>query len=276
MTSSRVIGPALAGLLITTVGFGWAFLVDGVSYIAVLMALWLMRTDELRPAPVTLRARGQVREGLRYARSVPELWVPLLMMAVVGTLAFNFQVVFPLYVIRDLGGDDTSFTLLFSVVSVGAFIGALASAHRRQVGIGNVARSAVAFGASLALISVMPSMAFAYPVGVLVGLASISFLTASTAIVQLRADPSMRGRVLALQAMVFLGSTPIGGPIVGWIAEHMGARYAVGVGAVAALGAGLWGMAVDRGRTAAAAGPASGAPDRRDAPAPAPELSLAR
>jgi MFS family permease len=98
----------------------------------------------------------------------------------------------------------------------------------------------------LALIAVMPSMAYAYPVGVLVGLASIAFLTASTAIVQLRADPSMRGRVLALQAMVFLGSTPIGGPIVGWIAERAGARYAVAVGAAAALGAGLWGLTVDR------------------------------
>jgi MFS family permease len=246
MTSSRVVGPALAGLLITTVGFGWAFLADGLSYLTVLAALWMMRTEELRPAPVTPRAKGQVREGLRYARSVPDLWVPLVMMAIVGTLAFNFQVVFPLYVTRDLGGDDTAFTLLFSVVSVGALIGALASAHRKIVSIRTVAVASVSFGSGLAIMTFVPSMALAYPVGILVGLGSISFLTASTAIMQLQAAPTMRGRVLALQAMVFLGSTPIGGPIVGWISETFGARYGVAVGAIAALGAGMWGMAVDR------------------------------
>ena len=98
MTSSRVVGPALAGVLVATVGFGWAFLVDGLSYVAVLAALWMMRTGELRPAPATPRARGQVRAGLRYAWAAPDLRVPLVMMAVVGTLAFNFQVVFPLFV----------------------------------------------------------------------------------------------------------------------------------------------------------------------------------
>ena len=95
MTSSRVIGPAIAGLLVKTVGFGWCFLSDGLSYLAVLAGLWMMRTEELRPAPITLKARGQIREGLRYARSVPELWMPLVMMAVVGTLSYNFQTVFP-------------------------------------------------------------------------------------------------------------------------------------------------------------------------------------
>lgn len=276
MTSSRVIGPALAGLLITTVGFGWAFLGDGLSYVAVLAALWMMRTPELRPAPVTPRARGQVREGLRYARSVPDLWVPLLMMAVVGTLAFNFQVVFPLYVRRDLGGDDRAFTLLFSVVSVGALIGALASAHRKSVTIKTVAWSSVVFGAALAIMSVVPDMAFAYPVGVLVGLGSIAFLTASTAIVQLRADPSMRGRVLALQAMVFLGSTPIGGPIVGWISEHAGARYAVAIGAIAALGAGLWGLSVDRRAHRDALIEEREAIDANEPPLRVPEMSFTR
>jgi MFS family permease len=246
MTGSRVVGPALAGVLVVTVGFGWAFLVDALSYLAVLAGLALMRTEELRPSPVTPRAKGQVRAGLRYARSVPELWVPLVMMAVVGTLAYNFTTVFPLFVTRSIGGTDTTFTLLFSVVSVGALIGALASARRTHIDVRHVAITSIAFGVSLVLMAFAPGPAVAFPVGFLVGLGSIAFLTASTSIVQLRSDPSMRGRVLALQAMVFLGSTPIGGPILGWICQELGPRYGVAVGALAALGAGAWGLTVAR------------------------------
>jgi len=242
MTSSRVIGPALAGLLVTTVGFGWAFLADGLSYIAVIFALFLMRSAELRRPPQQARGKGQVREGLRYARSVPDLFVPLVMMAIVGTLSYNFQVVFPLFMTRDLGGTDSTFTLLFSVVSIGALIGALAVARRKSISIRMVGLTAMGYGAALTVMTFVPSVAFALPAGLLVGLGSIAFLTASTSIVQMRSDPTMRGRVLALQAMVFLGSTPIGGPILGWVCEHFGARYGVALGAVAALGAGAWGM----------------------------------
>ncbi len=248
MTSSRIFGPALAGLLVVTAGFGWAFLLDGLSYIAVIVALVMMRTGELRPAPVTPRAKGQVRAGLRYARSVPELWVPLLMMAIVGTLSYNFNVVFPLFVTQDLGGTKVTFTLLFSVVSVGALVGALIVARRTRIEIRSVAVAALAYGAALGLMSLAPTTLVAFPVGILVGLGSIAFLTASTAIVQIRSDPTMRGRVLALQAMVFLGSTPIGGPILGWICEAFGARTGVAVEAVAAIAAGAWGMAVARRR----------------------------
>jgi MFS family permease len=183
---------------------------------------------------------------LRYVHQQRELWVPLVMMTVVGTLAFNFQVVFPLFVTRDLGGSDMLFTLLFSVVSVGSLIGALATARRTHVEVRSVALASIAFGSAMAFMAVAPTPTVAFAAGLLVGLGSIAFLTASTAIVQLRSDPSMRGRVLALQAMVFLGSTPIGGPILGWIAEHLGARYAIGVGALAAIGAGVWGLLVLR------------------------------
>jgi MFS family permease len=252
MTSSRVIGPVVAGALIATVGFGWAFLADAISYLAVIAALAAIRPAELRQAPITPRGKGQVREGLRYARSVPDLFFPLLMMAVVGTLAYNFQVVFPLFTIRDLGGDESMYTWLFATVSVGALVGALATARRRSIGIRMVGLSSMAFGAALTLMAVAPNAGAAFLVGLLVGFASISFLTASTAIVQLRSDPSMRGRVLALQAMVFLGSTPIGGPIVGWIAQHFGARYAIAVGAAAALLTGAWGVLVDRRQRLAA------------------------
>lgn len=246
MTGSRVVGPALAGVLVMTVGFGWTFVIDGLSYSAVLVGLAMMRRSELHPSPALERAKGQVREGLRYARSVPQLWMPLVMMAVIGTLAFNFQVVVPLFVTEDLGGSDQTFTLLFSVLSLGSLVGALVVARRTGTTVQRVGVTAIAFGVSMALLAVAPGQAFAFVVGPLIGMASIAFMTASTSLVQTEAAPEMRGRVLALQAMVFLGSTPIGGPIVGWIAEHLGARYALAVGAVACLGAGAWGVVVAR------------------------------
>jgi MFS family permease len=253
MTSSRVVGPALAGLLVATVGFGWCFLSDGISYVAVLAALWAMRTSELRPAPVTPKAKRQIREGLKYAHRVRELWVPLVMMAVVGTLSYNFQTVFPLFTTRDLGGTGTTFTLLFSVVSVGALIGALHTARRKSTDVRSVAMAALGYGAAMTLMALAPNDVFAFAFGFLLGITSIAFLVSSTAIVQLRAAPEMRGRVLALQAMLFLGSTPIGGPIVGWVSEQFGARYAIGLGAAAALGAGAWGLSKARPRGGAEA-----------------------
>lgn len=250
MTSSRVVGPALAGLLVTTVGFGWAFVVDGVSYIAVLWALWAMRPAELHPSVPAVRAKGQIRAGLRYTASVRDLWVPLVMMAFVGTFAFNFQVVLPLFITRDIGGDDTTFTILLSVISLGSLAGALASARRKVIDIRVVSLSALAFGVPLVALAFAPNLLSLFPIGILVGLGSIAFLTSSTAIVQLRADPTMRGRVLALQAMVFLGSTPIGGPILGFICDTFGARWGVGIGAAACLLAGAWGMGMARRDTA--------------------------
>ncbi len=258
MTGSRVFGPALAGLLITTVGFGWCFVVDGISYVAVLVGLWRMDVGQIRRAVVAPRGRGQVREGVRYARSVPELWIPLTMMAVIGTLAFNFQTVLPLFTTRDLGGSTLTFTLLMSVISAGSLAGALATARRRSIGMYTVSLAALGFGASMGVLALVPNQPLAFLVGVFVGLSSISFMTTSTAIVQTTAAPTMRGRVLALQSMVFLGSTPIGGPIVGLVSQHFGARYSLGLGALATLGAGGFGVLKVRGhaRTGPAISPA--------------------
>jgi MFS family permease len=246
MTGSRIIGPALGGLLVATVGFGWAFLVDGVSYLAVLAGLRMIDPSKIRPAPVTPRGKGQVRAGFAYAWSIAELRVPLLMMTVIGTLAFNFQTVLPLFAVRDLNGQEITFSLLMSVVSVGSLIGALRSARRTNVSVHTVSLSAAGFGASMLALAVAPNQPVAFAVGAVMGLTSISFMTASTAIVQLRSDPMMRGRILALQAMVFLGSTPIGGPILGAICERFGARYGLAVGAIATLGAAGYGLLVVR------------------------------
>ena len=243
MTGARVVGPALAGLVIATLGYGWSFGIDAVSYVAVLWALKAMRPDELRPAFPTVKAKGQVRAGLAYAWATPSLKLPLLMMALVGTLSFNMNVVMPLFVKRSLSGSTTQVTLLFSVLSLGSLCGALYSARRTTTTVRLVALAAMSFGVTMAAMAFMPTLLLAFPLAFGVGLTSITFMTVSTAIMQTEADPSMRGRVLALQAMVFLGSTPIGGPLVGAVCDRFGARAGVALGGAAALVAGVCGLA---------------------------------
>jgi MFS family permease len=187
-----------------------------------------------------------VRAGLRYVRSLPDLRIPLVMMTLVGTLAFNFSVVLPLFVKRSLDGSDAQFTLLFSALSVGSMAGALWSAQRTVVRLRHIVVATFAYGLSMLALAAMPTLVTAFPVAVLVGIASVVFMTTSTTMLQLRADPSMRGRVLALQAMVFLGSTPIGGPVVGAICERFGARAGLVVGGVACLGAAAYGGVAGR------------------------------
>ena len=246
MTSSRIVGPAIAGLLVVTVGFAACFTVDAISYLAVLLALWMMRPAELLQPPATERAEGQVRDGLRYVRRTPDLWIPLVMMAVVGTLTFNFSVVLPLFVERTLGGTDASYTLLYSVLSVGSLLGALIAARRHHVSIATIAGASLLFGVAMLVFSVMPSLRAAFPTALVVGLASVAFMTTSTAMMQLRADPQMRGRVLALQAIVFLGSTPVGGPLLGFVCDAFGARAGVALGGIAAVAAAGWGVLAAR------------------------------
>jgi MFS family permease len=159
------------------------------------------------------------------------------MMTIIGALAFNFNVVMPLFVKRTLHGTDTTFTLLYSVISVGSLVGALHTARRTSTSVRQVVVAAGMFGVSLLALSLAPTLGVAVPIGILLGLTSIMFMTASTAIVQMRADPAMRGRVLALQAIVFLGTTPIGGPLLGWVCEAFGARAGLAVGGFACLAA---------------------------------------
>jgi MFS family permease len=248
MTSARIFGPALAGVLVVTAGYGWAFTLDAISYLAVIAGLWMMRTEDLVQPPRTARAKGQVRDGLRYVRQVGDLWIPLVMVTIVGTFTFNFTVVLPLFVEHTLRGNDTSFTLLYSVLSIGSFLGALLAAQRKSVDIRHIVIASCAFGVTMLALAAVPSLATAYPVSLLVGLASIAFMTAATTIVQVRADPAMRGRVIALQAMVMLGSTPIGGPIIGYVCDALGARSGLVIGGVAALAAALYGFVANRRR----------------------------
>jgi MFS family permease len=242
MTGSRVIGPALAGLLAATVGYGWCFALDGISYLAVIAGLVAMRTADLRRAPAAARGPGQVRDGIRYVRNMPELRIVVVVMAIVGTFAFNFNTVLPLFVTRSLHGSDMEFTLLFSVISLGSVCGALTMARRAVISIRHVMIASVAFGVAMIVLAPLPSLWSTYPAAFAIGLTSIAFMTTSTAVIQFRAAPEMRGRVLALQTMVFLGSTPIGGPLMGGLIDLTDARVGVLVGGVAAVVAGCYGF----------------------------------
>ena len=261
MTGSRVVGPALGGVVITAYGADWAFLLNAISYVAVLAALLRIDRSKLRTPPPVARAAGQLREGLRYVWRSPELRLPLILMAVVGTLSFEFQVTLPLLAERAFGGDAGTFTLLYSTMSIGSLVGALAIARRTSVDTGLLARSAVALGVSMAVLALAPNTALGLVAVVPVGVTMIFLISGSNAVIQLNAHPSMRGRALALSSVVFLGSTPIGGPIAGAVSEHLGSRAGVALGAVAALAAGAWTLrAVTRAGSATASTASEPAP----------------
>jgi MFS family permease len=182
-----------------------------------------------------------VREGLRYVAAHSEQLVPLVMMAIIGTFAFNFAVTTPLLVTGPLQGSNQAYTLLVSTMSLGSVTGAIATARRRTIPFAHLLWSAVAFGAAMLALALSPALWFAFPMAFMVGLGSIAFMTTSTAMMQLQSEPRYRGRVLALQAMVFLGTTPIGSPLVGWISDRFGPRSAIVFGAAACLVAAWYG-----------------------------------
>jgi predicted MFS family arabinose efflux permease len=234
-TLARVIGPAIAGVLIAFVGTGWCFLYNGLSYFPVVFALLLMRPLELNRGLPAVRARGQIRAGIRYAWKRPELRLPLLLMLIVGTLAFNFSVLMPLMAKFAFNSGASTFGLLMSFMGVGAFAGALVSANRARPTHRLLALAGVAFGALLIGAALAPTLSIELLVLVPMGAAMITFQATANSLLQLNSAPAFRGRVMALYVMVFLGTTPIGGPIVGWIAQQFGARVGLGLGGLATL-----------------------------------------
>jgi MFS family permease len=243
---ARIAGPAIAGLLIVTVGYGWCFTADAMSYAAVLTALAMMRSAELHRLPVTPRGGGQVRAGLKYVFGVPDLWITFVMLLLIGILSYNFAVVFPLFVEKGLHGGNGTYTLVYSAFSAGGLVGALLVARRSTVTIRTVAVAAAGLGAAMLVLSAVPSIALAFLVATLVGAASVAYMTATTSIAQLRTEPRMIGRVLALQTVLLVGTAPIGGPILGAIADAVGVRAPVLIGGVAALAAAAFGVLAAR------------------------------
>jgi MFS family permease len=238
MNSSRIVGPAVGGLVIHFIGLAPCFFVNAASYVAVLAALRMMRGDELRPVPVVPRAKGQLRDGFRYVWSDRLVLIPLVMMAVIGTLAFNFQVVISLMATNTFGLDAGGLGAMLSVMGAGAVLGALAAASRRGVSYRRLLSLTYGMGVAIMFAALAPTLALEFIALFVMGAASFAFIAVANTTLQLTSRPDMRGRVMALYAIAFLGSTPIGSPIIGWVCSAWGPRAGFAVGGIAALIAG--------------------------------------
>jgi predicted MFS family arabinose efflux permease len=237
INSARIIGPALAGTLIATLGVAPCFLLNALSFLAMIYALQTMDRGALSAPEPAPREPGQVRSGLRYVRQTPELLIPLALVAVVGTLAYNFQVLLPILARFTFHGGATSYAALTTAMGIGAVAGALATGARRSLRPALLSGAAIALGALMLALAAAPTIGVALALLVPVGAATVAFAASANSALQLAVKPAMRGRVMALYSVVFLGSTPIGGPLVGWLSEGAGARAGLVLGgAAAALG----------------------------------------
>jgi len=233
--TARVIGPAIGGVLIDLVGTTTCFVLNAVSFAAVIAALAAMRPAEFhRGAPIR-REQGALRAGLRYVWGEPTLRLVMIMVALIGTLAMNFSVVLPVLAKQVFHGTAGTYGLFSAVIGVGSLVGALAVASRAQPTTRLLAISAAGFGAAMLLDAVAPQRGLEVPALIVTGVASVTFFATANAALQLTSRPEMRGRVLAIYVFLFLGSTPIGGPIIGWISGMWSARWALAVGGFACL-----------------------------------------
>ncbi len=239
---ARSVGPAIAGILIATVGEGVCFLLNAASFIAVIYSLSTLDRSSLRRSPPAGRAPGQLREGLSYVRRTPELLVPLVMMALAGTLAYEFQVSLPVMAKQGLHVGAAGYGFMTAAMGVGAVAGGLLVAAVGRTGVRTLSLAAAAFGLLLALAALAPSLPVELIALALVGWASISFMATGNSTMQLASAPTMRGRVMSLWFVAFQGSTPIGGPIVGWAMAAAGARAGLGLGAATCLLVALIGL----------------------------------
>jgi MFS family permease len=241
--SARLIGPAVAGILIHAIGISPSFLLNAVSFVPVVAALAAMRTSELTRVPPVPRSKGQVREGLRYVWHTPVLRSTVLLVTVVATFGFNQIIVLPLLAKYVFHGGAGLYGAMFAALAAGGFVGGLAAASRARPSRAMLIGSAAGFSVMAILVSLAPSAPLAMVGLVPMGVFSMTFIATANSTLQLSTRPEMRGRVMALYALVFLGSTPIGGPIIGWISQEWGARAGLFVGGALSLlaaGAAVW------------------------------------
>ncbi|MHA7303680.1 MFS transporter [Arthrobacter sp. TMN-49] len=236
---ARLAGPGVAGLVIALVGTGPAFLINAASFAAVIISLWRMRTHELIPAVRVPRAKGQIREGFAYIRHRPDLMMIMVLVFLVATFGMNFQITNALMATTVFQVGPGEYGLLGSVMAIGTLAAALLAARRKTMRMLYIVGGALAFGVTVGVAAFMPSFVLYAIALVPVGLASLTFMNACNTTVQLTTDSAMRGRVLAVYMVVMQGGTPIGAPLVGWIATEFGARWSLGMGAVVAVLAGL-------------------------------------
>jgi MFS family permease len=239
---SRIVGPLIAGALVVSVGYGWCFTIDAISYVTVLVALAMMRPSEMRQLPTTPRAPGQIRAGIRYILSVPDLWIPFTMLLIIGTISYNFSVVLPLFVVEGLHDSKSAYTYVYAAFSAGGLLGAVLVARRSTVVIRTVAVGAVSLGIAMLVLAASPNITFAIVVALGVGASSVAYMTATTSIAQLRTSRDMIGRVLSIQTVLLIGTTPIGGPILGALSDSVGARAPIFIGGIGALAAAAFGL----------------------------------
>lgn len=268
---ARAIGPALAGVIIATGGLGICFLLNALSYVVVVVSLASLDTSTLQPTPPASRAPHQLREGFRYVGRTPALAIPLAMMALIGCLTYEFQVVLPVVAKQTFGGGPQVYGFMTAAMGLGAVLGGLWVAARGRVGVRSLVNTAAVFGILVAAAAAAPTLPLELLALTLVGAASVGFMAKGNSSLQLAVEPSMRGRVMALWAVAFLGSTPIGAPIVGAVSERYGGRASLALGAAACLvAAGLGALALRRldpaeaGQLAAGAGPLGAAERKAD------------
>jgi MFS family permease len=232
---ARIIGPALAAVLIAVFGLAPCFILNGVSYLAVVIMLAMMRANELLTTPPVPVSKGQLREGFNYVISTPVLGSMLLVMAIIGTLTYEFQVSLPLIAQFTFKGNASSYALLTASMGFGAAFGGILFAGRKGIQPYKVVTASLLFGLAVLAAAFMPSLLLTGLAMVFVGLCSINFSSLGNSVLQLESSPQMRGRVMSFWSVAFLGSTTIGGPIVGWFAEVAGARWGLALGGLAAL-----------------------------------------
>lgn len=235
--AARMIGPAVAGLVIASVGTGWAFLFNGASFMAVLTSLSLLRTSELRPNARAISTKGSVLQGFHYVWSRPDLKATLIMLFLIGTFGLNFPIFISTMAVGVFHTDARGFGLLSSMMAIGTISGALLAASRERPRFHLLMSGAAVFGLGCTLAALAPNYWLFAAALVVIGIAALTVMNTSNALMQLSTEPAMRGRVMALRLGVALGGTPVGAPIVGWVADHLGPRWALGVGAAAGFAA---------------------------------------
>jgi MFS family permease len=232
---SRIVGPALAGVVIATLGIAACFFANAVSFLACIVTFLMMRRAEFEPKPEPKGSKGQVREGLRVVWADPRLRTPILMTLVIGTLAYENQIALPLLAKFTFGGNAGSYGFLSSSLGLGSVLGGLLVARSGRATHRRLGVAALFLGVSMLIASAMPSMGTMVAALVVVGAGSVAFITMTSATLQLTAPADMRGRVLALYVTAIIGTTPFGGPIIGWIGEVVGARATYVVGGLSCL-----------------------------------------
>jgi MFS family permease len=237
--AGRMIGPAVAGALIAAVGSGWVFAINAASFGAVLASLCLLRVGELHPSARAVRAPGSLVEGFAYVWSRPDLRAILLMLFLIGTFGLNFSIFISTMSVAVFHAGAGQYGLLMSIMAVGTIAGALLAAGREKPHFGLLLAGAVIFGLGCALAAIAPNYGLFGLALVVIGIAALTFTNSTNSLMQLSTEPVMRGRVMAIRLAVALGGTPIGAPIVGWVADRFGPRWALGVGAAAGFAAAI-------------------------------------